>query len=133
MKWTPWGQFFKKLCGKSIVPTTQQTKPLLANQSLTYMFINIPYIPDWENIKAQKQLLTNKNIIKENKKCLSHDYKVNDNIIIYKDGIFRQLSSPFLGTYKIIEVYTNGTVRIKRDIVTERINIRRLTPYTADE
>ena len=97
------------------------------------MLFNIPYIPNWENIRAQKQLLTNKNTIKENKKRISHDYKVNDNILIYRDGIFRKLDGPFLGPYKIIEVYTNGTVRIRRGIVTERINIHRLTPYTADE
>ena len=78
-------------------------------------------------------MLTNKNPIKENTKRISHDYKVNHNILIYRDGIFRKLDGPFLGPYKIIEVYTNGTVRIQRGIVTERINIRRLTPYTADK
>ena len=97
------------------------------------MLFNIPYVPNWENIRAQKQLLTNKNTITENKKRISHDYAVNDNVLIYRDGIFRKLDGPFLGPYKIIEVYTNETVRIQRGIVTERINIRRLTPYTADE
>ena len=78
-------------------------------------------------------MLTNKNIIIENQKHISHDYKVNDIVLIYRDGTFRKLYGPFLGPYKIIEVNTNETVRIQRGIVTERINIRRLTPYTADE
>ena len=97
------------------------------------MLFNIPYVPNWENIRAQKQLLTNKNAITENKKRISHDYAVNDNVLIYRDGIFRKLDGPFLGPYKIIEVYTNGTVCIQRGIVTERINVRRPTLYTADE
>ena len=35
------------------------------------------------------------------------------------------------GPYKIIEVHTNGTVRIKRGSVTERINIRLLGLYNS--
>ena len=58
--------------------------------------------------------------------------KVNDDDLIYRYGIFRKLDGPFLGPYKLIEVYTNGTVRIQRGIVTKYINICRLTPYTSN-
>ena len=58
---------------------------------------------------------------------------LNDNVLIYKDGIYRKLDGPFLGPFKIIQIYTNGTVQIQRGIITERINIRWLTPQTADE
>ena len=34
-----------------------------------------------------------------------------------------------MGPYPITEVYTNGTVRIQKGIVNERVNIRRLTPH----
>ena len=61
------------------------------------------------------------------------DYAVNDHVLIYRDVIFRKLGGTFLGPYKIIEVYTNVTLHIQRGIVTERINICRLTPYTAEE
>ena len=130
----PWGSILQEIAWviRSIHHTTNKASPgqLVFGRD---MLFNIPYIPNWENIRAQKQLLTNKNTITENKKRISHDYAVNDNVLIYRDGIFRKLDGPFLGPYKIIEVYTNGTVRIQRGIVTERINIRRLTPYTADE
>ena len=33
------------------------------------------------------------------------------------------------GPYVIIQVYCNGTVRIQRGSMNERLNIRRLTPY----
>jgi hypothetical protein len=34
-----------------------------------------------------------------------------------------------MGPYRITHTYTNGTVRIQRGVVNERVNIRRLTPY----
>ena len=83
------------------------------------------------NGSKQKEIIKNNNA--ENKRRVDHDYAVNDNVLIYKDGIFRKLDRPFLGPFKIIQIYTNGTVRIQRGIVDERINIRRLTPYTTDE
>ena len=33
------------------------------------------------------------------------------------------------GPHTVTEVYTNGTVRIQRGSISERINIRRITPY----
>ena len=97
------------------------------------MLSSISYKPNWENITAQKEKEIVKNNNSENKRRVDHDYAVNDNVLIYKDGIFRKLDRPFLGPFKIIQIYTNGTVRIQRGIVDERINIRRLTPYTTDE
>ena len=96
------------------------------------MLFSIPYTHNWENITAQKQKEILKNNNSENKRRVDHDYVVNDNVLIYKDGIFRKLDGTFLGPFKIIQVHTNGIVRIQRGIVTERINIRRLTPYTGD-
>ena len=63
---------------------------------------------------------------------VNHDHAVNDNVLIYKDGIFRKLDGFFLGPFKIIKVYTNWTIQIQREITNEFINIRSLTPYTAD-
>ena len=97
------------------------------------MLFNIPYTPNWENITTQKQKEIIKNNNAENKRCVDHDYAVNDNVLIYKAGIFRKLDRPFLGPFEKVQIYTNGTVRIQRGIVDERINIRRLTPYTTDE
>ena len=51
------------------------------------MLFNIPYTPNWENITAQKQKEIIKNNNSENKRRIDHDYAVNDNVLIYKDGI----------------------------------------------
>ena len=62
-----------------------------------------------------------KNNNSENKRRVDHDYKVDNNGLIYKDSIFRKLVGPFLGPFKRIQVYTNGIVQIQRELVTERI------------
>ena len=50
-------------------------------------------------------------------------------VILEKPGLISKLSAPRTGPYRITHTYTNGTVRIQRGIVNERVNIRRLTPY----
>ena len=69
----------------------------------------------------------------ENAKHLEHDYAIEDKILISCNGHFRKLEGPYLGPYSIVQVYTNGTVRIKRGTVTERINICRITVYTVEQ
>ena len=40
------------------------------------------------------------------------------------------MEAPTEGPFRIVQVYTNGTVAIQcRDNVLERINIRRLSPF----
>ena len=130
----PWGPILQDVA--YAIRATHHTTTKASPCQLVFgrdMLFNIPYTPNWENITAQKQKEIIKNNNSENKRRVDHDYAVNDNVLIYKDGIFRKLDRPFLGPFKIIQIYTNGTVRIQRGIVDERINIRRLTPYTTDE
>jgi hypothetical protein len=49
--------------------------------------------------------------------------------LLTKPGIIPKLATPREGPYRIVRVYTNGTVRIQRGVVASRVNIRRLTPY----
>ena len=39
------------------------------------------------------------------------------------------MERPYDGPYKITQVYTNGTVTIKKGAVYQRHNIRRIQPY----
>ena len=63
---------------------------------------------------------------------MDHDYEVNEQVLIYREGVHRKLEWPFLGLYNIVQIYTNGTVCIQYGTVTERINICRLKPFSAD-
>ena len=84
---------------------------------------------NWHNIAQKRQQQINQDNARENSKRIQHDYAVGDNVYIIKDGIYRKLEDPHMGPFPITQIYANGTVRIQRGAVNERVNIRRLTPH----
>ena len=77
----------------------------------------------------KKQALVDKANLRENSNRVDYDYQIDDKVYVIKDGIYRKLEALKLGAFVITDVYTNGTVRIQRGNVNERINIRRLEPH----
>jgi hypothetical protein len=80
----------------------------------------------------EKQDIINKSNQKENKSQTPYEYKVGDQVLFETSGILRKLSIPHTGPYPVTNVYKNGTIRIqkgKNGIVSERVNIRRITPF----
>jgi hypothetical protein len=51
-------------------------------------------------------------------------------VLVDVAGIRQNLDVPCHEPYKRTELFTNGTVRIQRGIVNDRINICRITPFT---
>ena len=92
------------------------------------MVLPIQFQADWARIKLRKQETINKSNAQENARCIDNDYQVGDRVLLEKPGILRKMSQPRTGPFEIIKVHTNGTVRIRRNNVTEQVNIRRLTP-----
>ena len=90
---------------------------------------NLSTLINWKELFIRKQSLVDKANLTENKKRIDHDYQVDDQVYITKDGTFRKLDCPKQGPFQITDVYANGTVRIQRGPVNERINIRRLEPH----
>ena len=41
------------------------------------------------------------------------------------------MEAPRAGPYRVTQVFTNGTVRIRRGAITETVNIRNVIPYFA--
>ena len=39
---------------------------------------------------------------------------------------------PRTGPHAVTKVYSNGTLEIRRGVITERVHIRRVTPYRDD-
>jgi hypothetical protein len=67
---------------------------------------------------------------RENSSRISHDYKVGDKILIKKPGKhLRKLEAPRTGPNTVTAIYTNGTVRIQKGKINDRVNIRGLFPY----
>ena len=95
------------------------------------MMFNISSLVNWKNLSMRKQKLVDKANLRENNKRIDYDYEIGQQVYVTNSGVQRKLDRPKTGPFEIIEVYTNGTVRIQRGAVDERINIRRLEPHFA--
>ena len=87
---------------------------------------------DWNQLLKHRQGLINQSNMKENMRRQTHDYAVNDLVLILNKEVPRGKLSPSTlpeGPWRIQQVYTNGTVTIIRNSYMERMNIRHLRPY----
>ena len=107
--------------------TTLQKSPgqLVFGRDLIF---NVQHTANWEYIRARKQRLIQKNNKNENKTRIPHTYHVNDKVMLRK-GTENKYEAPFSGPHTILQVNTNGTVRLRIGSVTDTINIRRIEPY----
>ena len=92
------------------------------------MILNTQYLADWTVIKACKQQLIHKNDIIENSKCIPHQYKVGD-MVMLENCCANKYKQPYKGPYLVTHVNTNGTVHLKIGEVTDTLNIRCFHPY----
>ena len=93
------------------------------------MLFDIPFLADWHEIGRRRQKLVDRDSNRENSKWKEHDYAVGDKFTLRKDGILRKAEVKSTGPWTITQVHCNGTVRIQRGAVSERLNIRRIDPY----
>ena len=93
------------------------------------MFLDVPYVADWQLIQQRRQQLVDEARRKINLKRRSYDYVVGQQVLknIHaptKLGLRKE------GPYTITQVHTNGNITMElRPGVTERINICRVSPY----
>jgi len=95
------------------------------------MLFDIPVVADWHKIGDYRQRQTDCINICKNNKRVDYDYKVGDKVLIHKDGILRKAESIWR-TWTITTVHTNGTIMIQCGTKSERINIRRVTPFSEE-
>eukprot|EP00804_Cyclotella_cryptica_P030831 CCRYP_015067-RB/>CCRYP_015067-RB protein AED:0.43 eAED:0.44 QI:0/-1/0/1/-1/1/1/0/261 len=94
------------------------------------MLFDIPYIADWSKIGEYRQRQTDKNTRRENASRIDWDYQPGDKVLLRKDVILRKTESRYESDpWTITSVHTNGTIRVQRGTKSERLNIRRVTPY----
>ncbi len=87
---------------------------------------------DWNAIQARRQAMIEHNNAVENSKRIEHTYEVGDKVTYKKHGLTRKLSAPKRGPHVMTHVCANGTVRIQRNHMNERVNIRHLEPFVDD-
>ncbi len=97
------------------------------------MLFGVPFIADWKLIGENRQCRTDHNNHSKNKKRVDYKYKVGNKILIRKDGILRKAESSWIKEpWTNTTVHTNGTIRIQCGTKLERINIRRVTPFSEE-
>jgi transposase InsO family protein len=128
----PWRPFLSAVAWaiRSTYHTTLQATPgqLVFGRD---MLLPLSFKVDWARLQERKQDLIIQNNTRENHTRKSHTYTIGDQVLLDKPGHVPKLSAPRTGPHTITAIYTNGTVRVQRGVVNERINIRRLTPYHA--
>jgi hypothetical protein len=78
------------------------------------MLFDIPFIADWKQIGEFRQHTNDHSNEHENKTRVDFDYKIDDKIIIRKDGILRKAESIWKKEpCTITTVHTNGTIRFQ--------------------
>ena len=93
------------------------------------MLFDLPLLADWTEIGRRRQKLVDRDAERKNKLRIDYDYAVNDKVTLKKDGVLRKAEDKSTGPYVVTQVHTNGTVRIQRGSVSERLNIRRIDPF----
>lgn len=96
------------------------------------MMFDIPFITDWTEVGRRRQKLVDSSNARENSKRIDFDYVVGSKAMIVKatDGShLPKAEDKNEGPYLVTQVFSNGTVRLQRGSINERLNIRRLTPY----
>jgi hypothetical protein len=126
----PWSGFLSAtmFAIRATFHTTLQATPaqlVFGREAIMYT----KFEANWHLIKIKQNLIQTNNK-KENKKRLFHEYKVN-NCVLSKSKPSLAKFSQFIwdGPYEIVKVNDNGTVHLKKGIVTETINIRKIRPY----
>ena len=61
---------------------------------------------------------------------LDHTYKVREKVMKSTPEILPKLRRKREGPYTVTAVHDNGTLSIRRGAITERINLRRVDPFT---
>ncbi len=95
------------------------------------MLFDIPFEADWHKIGEYRQSLTDCGNQRKNTWCNDYDYKVEDKILVIKEGFLRKAESNYgKEPWTITTVHTNGTIRIQCRTRMEILSIRRVMSFT---
>ena len=91
------------------------------------MLLDIPYIADWTAIGNRRQASVDQMNTRKNLWRVDFDYAVGQKVLLKKDSILQKAEDKYVGPYNVTQVHMNGTIRIQRGTMSERIHIRRAT------
>ena len=90
--------------------------------------LHINHVADWRYICQRKKTKINKDVACENNTRIDHNYRVGDKVMSKMRSAYKYETS-FRGPYEIFRTWKNGTVTLRAETVTNRINIHNIKPY----
>ena len=96
------------------------------------MLLPIQVKADRDVIKSKRQAIITKSNKCGNKKHIPHTYSVGDKSMLEKPSITKIMLKPQIGQHTVTKLYSNGTLKIKRGLIQECVNILCVTPYRDD-
>ena len=93
------------------------------------MLFDLAFKANWKEIKERKRSRIEDSNQRENAKRIRHTYKVGDLVSKDRNQIQPKLHRPRDGPYIIEKVYSNGILKIRKGVISEKVSIRRLNPY----
>jgi hypothetical protein len=94
------------------------------------MLFDVPFLADWNKVGDYRQRQTDRNTACENRTRVEWDYAVGDKVMVRKEGILRKSESKYeKEPWTVSPVHTNETIKIQCGTKSERLNIRRVTPF----
>jgi hypothetical protein len=100
------------------------------------MILPTSFATNWYAINSRKQAQSLSTADAKNRKCIPHEFCINDKVLIHRDignPYLGKLAKPTQGPFKIIDVQQlpiNGTIPIQQSPTSvERVNIRRLLQF----
>ena len=97
------------------------------------MILPIAMRADWQAIQARRQAAIEHNNAVENSNRIEHTCEVGDKITCKRHGKLRKSATPRRGPCEATHVCANGTVRIQRGNINERVNIRHVAPFLEEQ
>jgi hypothetical protein len=97
------------------------------------MLFDILFIADWQKIGEYRQKLTDLSNAHENEGRIDYDYEHGQKVLLRKEGILGNAESRWhKKPWLITTVHTNGTITVLTWKKVEKVNIRRVKPFTED-
>ncbi len=93
------------------------------------MLFNIPFVAGWNKIGDYMQRQTDLNTARKKSKQVDYAYKVGDKVLMTQEGILCKAEKK---PWTIMTRQMNGHIRIHRGTQSERLNIRRVTPFVEE-
>ena len=90
------------------------------------MLFNMKKVINWQLITNNKRKQIARDNAHENTECISHQYKIGDEVLSLKRIIQRKYSKNKSNLYRITAVHTNSTVTIAQGVKHQTISIRNI-------